>query len=395
MPFSLSYTPGQRINPRDYDGGESMRRGISEALETYLRKKQADRDFENEVAQSGGTVDPQESGMDKLRRVGGAIRRHLPGFDPRPGAEENLRVHGDPQVSAQPITDADVSSAMGDPGTSRSSNVVTINPNRSQNRSLDTLGTARDGVTRSPIADAIERTVVRGPSGQTAIVPTKRGLHQQDVADEQAVRTDSEQRQIDALKAAGMPEAEARARVLTNTVRYDEDFGQRRMGSMTYTERANLEELKNKLAMERIRVNGAIRAAQRSGDQAALLRAQNAARSLDLQERRILAGEQTEIIRENPLPAPGLPERIATSTPEGEAAVAQTQRTRAAAEKKRHEAVTGGADDTRATINQAQYDQAILQGHSNAEIDQHYKVATGVRRRPDRASTRADTTARR
>lgn len=162
--------------------GESVSKGIGGMIEMYLRNKQAETSFENDVAMQGGTVDPSEGIGEKVRRIGGALRKRLPGYNPVPEAEANLeRNRGvlEPQITAHDIP------REGDYDAPTPGGVVPIRGPR--NAAMDTRGTARDGVTRSPIADAIERTIIKSPvSGYntTAIVPTARGRRQQEIEDQ-------------------------------------------------------------------------------------------------------------------------------------------------------------------------------------------------------------------
>lgn len=162
--------------------GESVSKGIGGMIELYLRNKEAQTNWENDVRMKGGTVDPTEGVGEKVRRIGGAIRRRLPGYNPVPEAEANLdRNRGvlEPQVTAHDIP------REGDYDAPIPGGVVPIRGPR--NASMDTRATARDGVTRSPIADAIERTIIKSPVsgyGNSAIVPTARGQRQQELEDQ-------------------------------------------------------------------------------------------------------------------------------------------------------------------------------------------------------------------
>lgn len=198
MRYDFSRPPSRTAE--DMDSGRPAR-AIGAALETYLRGKQQERDWENEVNMNGGQVSPEGPGaIDKLKGIGSAIRRHLPGYNPLPEAEQNLDANRSrvmmPQITSTAGGPNDqalrlpVGSGALDDGTSPATNVVTFRPGA--NRLLDTPGTARDGVTRSPIAnaleqeiaprtasvesgDGIERTIIRGPRGRTAILPTATG----------------------------------------------------------------------------------------------------------------------------------------------------------------------------------------------------------------------------
>lgn len=66
-----------------------------------------------------------------------------------------------------------------------------------------------------------------------------------------AMQHRSDEEKIKALVDGGMSPTEARARVLNNVVRYDDEYGQQRSsGALTYEERANLERLKASLRVK-------------------------------------------------------------------------------------------------------------------------------------------------
>lgn len=179
--YSLNVRPVYRDD--ELTGPEQINKGIGSAIELYLRNKAAEGQWENQVADQGGTVYPGESPLDKVRRVGTSIRKHLPGYDPMPEAEQNLdRNRGvlEPQITAHDIP------REGDYEAPTPGGVVPIRGPR--NPAMDTRGTARDGVTRSPIADAIEQSIQKSPvtgyGGVSAIMPSARGRNQQKIQDE-------------------------------------------------------------------------------------------------------------------------------------------------------------------------------------------------------------------
>lgn len=194
MSFRLNIQ--RRYNPDDYNSAERLRKGIGEAINMHVQRQNEDRDFENQVAMEGGEVIPGESGIARVRRiggqVGGAIRRKLPGYDPLPEAEENLR--------ARPMSPVGVTPSRG--GASESMNIhgygtpqVEGGPGVAEStgpprRRVSMQGTSQvaDVPGRPSIGGAIaddldepdtERAVIRGPHGQSAIVATKRGREQQ------------------------------------------------------------------------------------------------------------------------------------------------------------------------------------------------------------------------
>lgn len=237
MPFRLGLDR-PRYNPDDYNSGERVRRGIGQAIDEYTKRKQEDQDWENEMAMNGGEVTPGESGVDRFKRVGGnvvgAIRRKLPGYDPRPGAEANMAAHPIPRVSTTPTADeADSSVALhsyttptveGDLGTEdRPTGRV-----RMGDRRTDTVSMGGQPNIGSAIGDDLdepeERTIVKGPHGQTAIMPTRRGQQQTTQRAERADWLWKEREQ-------------QRGRVELEKSKYHADEGQKQKDRMALVER--------------------------------------------------------------------------------------------------------------------------------------------------------------
>lgn len=146
----------------------------------------------------------------------------------------------------------------------------------------------------------------------------KDALEERAAQRQQARLAAEQERQVQALVAAGMPEAEARARVLTNTVRYDEVYGPQSRG-------LSLPEFEAREAI-RFRYQAALaklRAAQDAHDLAAYRRAQ-----LELQaaaaELRALDVEASTLPRYS-----GTDRDVLRSTPKGQAELAAADSARA------------------------------------------------------------------
>jgi hypothetical protein len=376
MPFSLDRI--QRNTPRDLDGGETMRRGIADALDEYMKRKQQNQDWENSVNEAGGQIDPQESTGDRVRRLGGAvatgIRSHLPGYDAHEPekAAANMAAHPMPGPSTTPSTAAAHDSSIAlhsyTPSGTSVTTRATINETHPSSPS-----------TRPSIANEIERTIVRGPNGQSAIMPTRRGSQQQEQYDKEAAKGRDEDAQIAALSADNhMPESEARARVLTNTVRYDDVYGQKNRSGLSGQEydRRSAEQQQYRLQLEDYRTRAL--AARKAGDPFAERRYRI------MEENLRLRAEQQGISIDEALARTPDPDPIkATMNRDNPAAAAnETTRQQATGRLKNKRAEIAGGGGPKAVLTQAQYDKGKAQGKTDADLSQHYDISK-VRRRPD------------
>lgn len=376
MAGRYDFTRRSSYTAEDMDSGRPAR-AIGAALEQYLRGKQEETNWENDVSMNGGQLSPEGPGaMDKLRGIGGAIRRHLPGYNPVPEAEQNLDANRTRVMTPQITTTSGgpndqalrmpVGSGALDDGTSPATNVVTYRPGA--NRLLDTPGTARDGVTRSPIAnaleselqpstengDGIERGIIRGPSGRTAIMPTATGR-----ATMAARSTNSEWDRRQGIEHRNkIEEIQANPRQ-----------------SLSVADRLAIEDRKGQIAAARVQLTAKLR----SSDPLAAARIKAQLHALDLRERALDQGDVrlgTEadlgVLRIKP------PDTFGNDDPAvaGDAAeIADTQREA----RKRLRARGRGASGLR-VLSQEQYDRALSQGHTDAEIAAGYDVS-GVKRR--------------
>ena len=187
------YGGAYRINPRPIYGeneptwGESMGRGISRFLADKAQQQQETEDWQNQVRDAGGEIVAPPSTMDRLRGIAGAIRRHLPGYDPLPEAQASLDARGGPQVGTTPNYGDD----QGMNVRSYSPPVVHDGKVKMEPR-IDTTapimsggahgyrGDAGEGDSRYQygITQEIDRSIQKGPGGYEAILPTALGRQQ-------------------------------------------------------------------------------------------------------------------------------------------------------------------------------------------------------------------------
>ena len=410
-------------NPEDL-----QHHGIADAIDTLLRRRKEIQDWENAVAESGGQITTQErpSPMGVLRSVGGAIRRRLPGYNAHEPERAAASLAGrQPSVSITPTAEEADTSIMlkgyapptvTSPGRGFTQStgeygkpdyvpskladdfvIPTTKMPDTRNQTIITRGadtSLRSGHAGggAPDRPEIERTIVRGPGGRSAIIPTTRGKWQQQQYDTEDAQARDRDRQIEALVRGGVSRPEAEARVQTNTVRYDDEFGQQysRGSSSTFaqrmaiqaqqqTDRIALAEIKAKLAM-----------AVKANDPLAVRRLTLEGQRLEAQMRRDAASLYTIENREDPLPRPGMEEAVATNTPEGAAAVEATKKRRADRSTKRREAATGGGAVMRGggaatpqpkakyKITQAEYDQ-WRKNYSDTQLALTYDLSGIVR----------------
>lgn len=322
-------------------GGERIQAGIGDALQFWMQEDAARRAERNDVAAQGGVaVGAPPTAMDRIRGIGGALRRTMrrtpgitetgaltdtsnardgvepslpspsfipsaagaritpsfafgdhtmPGmtvrrpFDEVPRAPgpvmterlEDLRGERDPAEMRRELDDL-IHRNGGYSDDSQDSGHGYAPPPRSMSAIATQPPPAANGAPQpsSNIAGAIQKTIYEGRNGQRYEIDPMR---QQNIAlagkraeagveDEiaqgrerrtQATKTAEQDRAIKALTDAGMPAAEARARVLTNTVRYDETFGAQRNAPMTQAERLEIQDRIDKRTQEAARLRAA------------------------------------------------------------------------------------------------------------------------------------------
>lgn len=174
---------GYRIRPRPiFDEneptfGESMSRGIGRFLADKVKQQEQTDEWENQVRDAGGEVVPQPSTMDRVRGIAGAIRRHLPGYDPLPEAEANMARHP-MQIGATP--DASPKEGMMVPNytPTMEKRITELTPITSGGRGYRGPVDEADTSRHYGIADEIDRVVQKGPYGGEAIMPSALGRSQ-------------------------------------------------------------------------------------------------------------------------------------------------------------------------------------------------------------------------
>lgn len=277
--FNLNVRPV--YDPNEPTFGEQLSRGIQGGLDYYAGRRERARQEGNTVGAAGGVRQPdrgQPGIKGRLRGIGSAIGNIIHGSPPElphpqigptgtfaPGTlapgygtadpsryPMDERIPGEEALETMPDADDMVSGAMLGRVVRPSPPIDALplsarpalnpalggGPSIGVNNGLPTLLAAspertfeyegEDG-SRYRMPQTGERARTQRMEEQEATLGLKDRYQQKDQED-----------QIAALVAAGMPPAEARARVLNNVVRYDEEFGQRRPATLTYEERSKL-----------------------------------------------------------------------------------------------------------------------------------------------------------
>lgn len=228
----------------------------------------------------------------------------------------------------------------------------------------------------------------------------KRGEEQDALDIKSAEQTKTQNEQVQALIDAGMSPAVARAKVLNNVVKYDEQFGQPRKGAMSQQDRLALQDRidarqkdaqKAALRLEGLRQQG--RQGSREFQQLSIqLRAQQ---QDDANDRALLQADEAEAGRAEHAVTTLQTNPVVSATPTGQAAITQAQKDAAAARAKAAESRTRvagkgtrPAPGSKQTINQAQYEAArkkinpaTNKPYTDAEIEQYYTIHPTVKRR--------------
>jgi hypothetical protein len=272
--YSLNLRP---IYGADEEPGTvTAARGIGSALQQYLARSEANRQERNAVAARGGVPidDPNNSVSGRFgafkRRVRGIFGQDDPTFTPPPVGDTNAAISRGIQPTGSFVTDTGTRGSAGwnerlptVTGTQGSNPVARPRIAASMEEAM--RGTADDNTpigagtprgalpqmeqgaqraisasTRRGIASAIQPYTYETASGDKYQIDP---VHEERVKD--ALKSEHEEQQIQALVDAGMPEATARAKVLNNVVRYDETFGQRYgrgAGGLTFEQRKSLQD---------------------------------------------------------------------------------------------------------------------------------------------------------
>lgn len=357
---------------RAYDRGPSWGQSASRALVLGLQKIQQSNDendaFENKVAAAGGTLNASESPerarlnalINKFHRrpkiLGGSgggpsddeiadaernVSAPIPvaqttTFDETPTANPPAQSVASPIIRTGKIADmigAGLGQNVPTPATA-TARATTPAPG-------DNLSGARDGTmqgTASPVrgsriaalmqqtAQGVHPYTVKGPHGMSATIDPTYGSRvaslgkMQDYEFERAAQQDeqdaSNEEKIQALVNAGMPEDQARAKVLNNVVSYDETFGRARPGGgLTFDQRVQLEDIKTR----RAQLIEGMKTARKRNDPVAIARIQQEDRRLQLEQERIEVSIGGLDLKNNAEPT-GVAGVVAGSTPEGQAA---------------------------------------------------------------------------
>lgn len=394
---------------------------IGSALSSYATKHQqdedADREEQNKIAAIGGTPiagAPQPSGIDRIKGIGRGIGSALGGLLHRGGDEQTQTPPVPAGGTARPqygFTDETTpddggrpvpqlvhsQGAMLDHALANSSNSPTPSPVQSgapaaapktvgeglahytiQGRNgtkydVDPMFQTRQQIAgREMEADAADRrTTARDIAGETR---------------KQATLDASQKAQMKALTDSGMPEPEARARVLTNTVKYDDVYGPQRTQPLSFDERQKLMD-RNNAAKYRV----AQLTAGRSQDQDAIRRAQLELQisemELNASDRRSKTYVENARAAESTIPK-GTDRIVEESTPEGRARIVAAESTaKANRDSAGNVRTTGAADATAAgstvrgtanrgkafTPEQTQSRARQLKGAGNS-IDDTYRI---------------------
>lgn len=224
--YSLALRP--KYGADEKTRGEQMESGIGNAIGELLKYQEAGRQERNTMGAAGATRTADAPGvMDRLRSIGDRLRgtpQRTPSFNP---AADDPRAGG-----AVPPTEI---------APPRPSISAALNGAATAGRTFDPAPAA-SAVGANPMATAPVAVASARPSIGRALDASDdtsyeyEGVHgdryrvdpQHESRQKLAVQHSEEQRKIQSLIDAGMPEGEARARVLNNVVRYDETFGQYR-----------------------------------------------------------------------------------------------------------------------------------------------------------------------
>ncbi|HTJ62146.1 MAG TPA: hypothetical protein VL333_13225 [Candidatus Saccharimonadales bacterium] len=148
------------------------------------------------------------------------------------------------------------------------------------------------------------------------------------IATEQRKRGEQTQSQTEAIQAlidAGMKPGEARARVLTNTVKYDEVYGPQR-GQMTFDERQRLQKQRDDAAYTRAQLIASGQQNTAAYHQAELALS-NAELALKMADTEAAGHDRAAAAAQKDVPANPVDRAIATATPEGAKRVASAEST--------------------------------------------------------------------
>ncbi|MGH3428470.1 MAG: hypothetical protein ACRDQZ_13035 [Mycobacteriales bacterium] len=326
---------------------QSLSQGIGAAIGQYANRQARQRAEENQAAQAGGTplpAAPQPGVMDRIRGIGSSISRMLhgdqtPGVDPTTQPAPNASMPLTPNVAPPALPAVRTEGAYTDPGFTRRPMLAPDQgfnvtpgtpvpalaaPRRSATAAMNgpapMTPAARPNAQPTTIGQAIKPYTYHGEFGDYSVDPLYGARVQAEAKD--MVGHQHEEEQIQSLVNAGMDPTIARAKVLNNVVRYDEQFGMKGRGgsSLTFAQRQQLQDENNKIRLTIANLANAGRQntaeyrqwLMRERETSDQLRAdENAARGY--------SGEAAAV--ERTIPQPGVNDVIARSQPGGGAAI--------------------------------------------------------------------------
>lgn len=333
-------------------GTDKVRAGIGGLLDDYVRNQDLDREERNRMAEAGATRLPDEQGRSPLDRIRGMLPAILGG---RRGAITPMQPRAqptpgyNPQAGAPvPLGGRSISDMLGEGGgpdvvpsreDAEAGNVARETRPMAGAMAPDQPATAaaRDGTTGigSLLGGGdgdIPPVMLEGRGGSRYSVDPMRNerIKVAGARMEQGVKTEAQrgeqERQIQALVEGGMTPQEARARVLTGTVKYDEEYGPQKAKPLTYEQRIAIENLKGDKRIEAIRVKGELDRTRSMAVIAARANNPNEVARLRLREQELDVRLNTLLFNidksgtTEKIPQ-GVDRTIQESTPEGKAAI--------------------------------------------------------------------------
>jgi hypothetical protein len=308
--YSLALRP--KYGADEKTRGEYMEQGIGAAIKGVLDYQEAGRQERNTMGAAGATRLP----TDPANTPGGrwdAVKRGVGTLLGRGGAavQPTQPIAGAPSSampqSIVPLPPTTVAPPRPRIATSmqEAMSMSQPSPNQGFDSSHPASFDAAPAMTATPTNPAINAPVAAARSGARGIAGalepyTYEGVHgdrysvdpahaeRQKIAVAEEAKTRTEEDQIASLVAAGMPAAEARARVLNNVVRYDEQFGQRpRTGGVSQTDWNAREELRqrHRVEIERLHAAGRLTSTQLQQERLKLQQEEAADRRAAAQER--------------------------------------------------------------------------------------------------------------
>jgi hypothetical protein len=249
---------------------QSLSQGIGNAISSYADRQARKRAEQNQAAAAGGVElppEPQPSFMDRLHNVGSSISRVIHGEQTPPTATGPQK-DGVVQTPVTPDAQMPVVPRVRTEGGYATPNRPSIFPQTTTaaiNGPPPTRSTGSPAAPRSfagqptTIGSAIKPYTYHGEFGNYSIDPLY-GARVQTEAHDMASHQHEEE-QIAALVNAGMDPTMARAKVLNNVVRYDEQFGQQYRGrggsALTYEQRVDLLNRNNAVRLQVARMAAA------------------------------------------------------------------------------------------------------------------------------------------